>query len=120
MNVFLNLEREYQLAELDRDTAALERLFADDLFYTTFRGVVADKAAAVASAANPARNLERFELCDLTVLPMGEVTVVTGRAEMELHVGGTDLSGAYRFTHVFRWRNGRWQIAVAHGCRVIA
>ena len=116
----LRLEREYQRAELERDTSTLEQLFADDLYYTTFRGAVAGKAAAVSSAADPRRNLTRFELTDLNVLPMGDVAVVTGRADMQMDMAGADYSGGYRFTHVYRQHEGSWQIAVAQGTRISA
>jgi hypothetical protein len=96
----VELEATYVSAELARDTATLNHLFAADLVYTTFRGVVADKAAALRSAADERVKLTRLEVSDMSVLPLEKVAVVTGRADIEMQFAGVNYSGGFQYTHI--------------------
>ena len=43
----------------------------------------------------------------------GEAAVITGRSTIKAKVKGQDVSGEYRFTHVWIKRSDRWQVSPA-------
>src|SRR6478672_11851269 len=79
----MRLEQAYNDAQVKRDRATLEQLWADDYLYTHSNGAVMTKAQ--------------------------DVAVVTGRLVMEGRAVRY-ASGPRRFTDLFVRRNGRWQL----------
>jgi len=51
---------------------------------------------------------------EIDVRPLGDVAVVQG----VMHCASDDPPALNRYTHVWQWRDGRWQAVVAHMTRV--
>ena len=97
-------------AQVHKDRATLERLWADDYLYTHSNGSVMTKAQDIADTMSGNMTWTSAKLEELEVRLYGEVGIVTGRLTMQ----GTAkeyASGPRRFTDIFVNRNGRWQLA---------
>lgn len=92
------------------DTAALDKLLADDLDYCHSNGECEDKSAYLDSfkaGTMKYRSIEptvdRFKL-------VGPVAIILGHAHINATRNGTDLNMDIGYTSVFAWRDGRWQL----------
>jgi ketosteroid isomerase-like protein len=101
-----------------RDTAFLERHLSDDYVSTFPDGTVLDKkgeieavkAGAVAFTETPR---------EMKVRIYGEVAVITGRSTIEAKVKGQDVTGEYRFTHVWIKQSDGWQVVASQVTRIV-
>jgi ketosteroid isomerase-like protein len=102
------LDQAYNDAQVHKDRAALERLWADDYLYTHSNGSVATKAEDLADTMT-GMSWTAARLDATKVRVYGDVGIVTGRLTM---VGASKsyASGARRFTDIFVKRGGRWQL----------
>jgi ketosteroid isomerase-like protein len=97
-----------------RDVGVLSRLFASDYVFTSASGQTWGRDRAIADCADPRLSVERLELDVERVIVLAEAAVVVGRSEVKGSIGDESLSGAFRFTHVWRREDGRWQIVAGH------
>jgi ketosteroid isomerase-like protein len=105
-------QREQALAS--GDIAALDRIDADDLVYTNWRGVSLTKAEHLADIK--ARNLSfqsSFKHNDVQVVVHGNTGIVTGLSKTNVVYKGNATSGSRKFVNVFVKENGRW-LCVVH------
>jgi ketosteroid isomerase-like protein len=105
-------QREQALAS--GDIAALDRIDADDLVYTNWRGVTLTKAEHLADIK--ARNLSfrsSFTHNDVQVVVHGNTGIVTGLSKTNVVYKGNAPSGSRKFVNVFVKENGRW-LCVVH------
>ncbi len=111
----LALEHAWAKAYLERDVAALDRLVADDWFYTDADGKVTSKAQDIADVRSGTYQATEFMMSDLQVRTYGDTAVVTGRQTEIATLAGKDASAVYRVTDVWkRSENGRWQAIASH------
>jgi ketosteroid isomerase-like protein len=116
--VLLYLERDWNTAEMKRDTAWFERTLTDD-----YRGVDGATGKATTKAEDIAgfksNTVDSASLSGLDVRMQGETAVVTGLTHNK---GKNDKGVAFdrkvRFTDVWVKRNGRWQVLSSHGTDV--
>jgi ketosteroid isomerase-like protein len=113
------VENAWSEATVKRDTAALQRLYADEYISTDPTGAVMNKTQDIAGVQGGEFVLVSFKIDDLKVQSHGAVAVVTGRNTLKGTWKGKPVDGPYRFTDVFVKRDGRWQ-AVATQSTVIA
>ena len=105
----IKVEHAWSDAVVKHDGAALQRLYADEYFYTDSDGVVRNKTQDISDITSGKVKIASYVLDDLKVHVYGETAVVTGRNTLKGTFEGKDISGAYRFTDVFVKRAGRWQ-----------
>ena len=105
----LKLESNWGDALLKNDTAALERIYADEYLFTDSEGVTWNKSQDLANTKSGASKITSFKLEDMKVHVYGEAAVVTGKTILKGTFQGKDISGQHRFTDVFVKRAGRWQ-----------
>lgn len=110
---------EWPRANVQGDVKWFEQHLADELMLTTGRtGEVTTKAQELASirASQGAGSTEKIE--DLRVHAYGDTAVTT----FKIDVSGTDNTGPYhrvaRYTEVWVFRDGRWQLAASHSSLV--
>ena len=115
----IKLENDWSTAQQKRDTAFLQKLFADEFLSTDAGGAAFNRAQEIANWTSEGTRLESFLLSDLKVHVYGDAAVVTGVNTIKGTFKGQDMSGAYRFTDVFVKRGGRWQ-AVATQAAFVA
>lgn len=104
----------------DRDQAALEKLFADEMIVTTGDGKTRGKAEELeVLKPDPNPKLRTISVVNenVRVKVYGDVAVVTSLTRMRLEMNGIGSEAAMRYTAVFVKRDGRWQIAALHTTR---
>ncbi len=111
------LNEEGAKAYLQRDTKALERIWADDFIFTNPFGEVTTKAQEIANVKSGELTFESFTTDDVQVRTFVDVAVLTGRATVKGHYKGQDISGRYRYTDTYVKLEGRWQIIAAQATR---
>ena len=105
--------------QLNSDTAALDRLWADDHIFTNPLGVVQTKAQRLAEIQSGGRKLELFSIADVQVsVYYGNTAVVTSRAMLKGQRQGQDISGQYRGIDVYVKKQGQWQVVAAQATRI--
>jgi ketosteroid isomerase-like protein len=105
-------------AQLNNDTAALDRLWADDHIFTNPLGVVQTKAQRLAEIQSGGRKLELFSIADVQVRVYGDTAVVTSRALLKGQRQGQDISGQFRGIDVYVKKQGSWQVVAAQATRI--
>ena len=113
----MQVEREWVDALLKRDTAALERILADDWAGISWDGKNNNKAQAIADLQSALR-IESINLEPMKVRVLGDTAVVTGGDTEKTQYEGKDISGRYLWTDVFVNRDGRWQAVASQSTRV--
>ncbi len=97
-----------------RDVDALSRLLAADYVFTSAQGETWGRDRAMADLTDPQLSVALIAVDVDGVVALGEVGVVTGRSEVDGHIGERSISGVFRFTHVWRRREGEWEIVAGH------
>ena len=101
----------YRTALLQRDVAALEKIWADDYVFVNASGEVLTKAQRLANAKSGATTLDSIkEEENVTVRIYQNSAVATSRVTIKGQYSGQPTSGQYRSTHV--WVKGAegWQL----------
>ncbi|MBI1956761.1 MAG: nuclear transport factor 2 family protein [Acidobacteria bacterium] len=112
------LENERMKALVRHDTKALEPFFSDGYILTTFDGLVLDKASFLAGINPDDLTLEFTNYEDVRVRIYGETAVVTGKVTRKGRSRGRDISGEFRYTHVWVRLQGRWQLVANQEARI--
>jgi hypothetical protein len=119
----MQLERDIGKANVNRDAAFFERVEADEFIFTDSSGGTTTKREdvdGVKAPANPDARLLSYDVDDMKVSLYGKTAVVTGRATTKGVFKGQDWSRQSRFTDMFVWREGRWQLVAGHSSRIPA
>jgi ketosteroid isomerase-like protein len=95
----------------------LEKTLADE-WVANNDGQVVKKAQSLAELKSGAYKVESLSLSDMKALVLGETAVVLGVATEKSSNKGKDTSGQYRWTDVFKKRDGRWQCVSSHNNKV--
>lgn len=103
-----SLENERNVAILNGDAAALDRMTADDYTFITLRGELRTKSEIVKGFRSGSFKYESRQISDLNIRVYGNTAVVTGRSNQKGVENGKDYSGDYRFTRMYVRQNGRW------------
>jgi hypothetical protein len=117
----MQLERDIGKANVDRDYAFFDRVEADEFIFTGADGSLLSKQEDLKSLkepANPDFTLLAYEVEEMDVHLYEKTAVVTGRVTTKRRYKGTESLSQSRFTDVFVWRDGRWQIVAGHSSRV--
>jgi ketosteroid isomerase-like protein len=96
------------------DTAAVERIVADDYLNTTAEGSVLNKEQDTASLKSGDVKFESAATEDVKVRLFGKTAVVTGIGRFKGTYKGRPFTVNERFTDVYVKRHDRWQPVAAH------
>jgi ketosteroid isomerase-like protein len=105
----LDLEQRWLTAAMQRDTATLGQILADDFVDVTYKGSLSDKAGHLKVSLAPANTRQTLE--DLKVRFYGDTGIVTG--QNTIAAKDHSFTARVRFTDVFVKRAGRWQAVSA-------
>jgi ketosteroid isomerase-like protein len=98
------------------DTATANRLYSDDLHWTSVSGAIKDKRTELTDVA-PAQGLvmEYFRTAGVVIREVGSAMVVTGAASWAYTMNGQRAEVTRRYTHVYA-RGGSlgWRIHAVH------
>ena len=100
------------------DTAALGRLLAPDLTYTHTDGEQDTKDDFLRSLGSGALRYDSITPEARQVRVFESTAIVTGRSAMRVESGGNPASFSIRYLAVYRWAEGRWQLAAWQSTRV--
>jgi ketosteroid isomerase-like protein len=110
----LALERMWNQAQVQRDSAALATMIGDKFVSTEYDGEVSDRGKFLADIADPKLELTEMNIKDVKVIIFGEAAVVTGTYRTK----GTYNSKAYqhvgRFTDTWVFSGGKWECMASH------
>ncbi len=112
----LQVEREYVRANLDRDTATLDRLLADEFTIRSYRRVISTKEERLDLLRDMSFAFESFRTSDVSVEVDGDNATVKGWAVLQTRddYGNIHVRGPYHYTRLLEKRDGRWQIVSVH------
>lgn len=113
----LQLERELSEAALRRDVAGLDRIFATEWAANT-DGLVVKKAQILAELKSGVYKIESLTLSEMKAIVLGETAVAVGLSTAKSTYRGKDSSGQFRWTDVFKKRDGRWQCVSSYNNKV--
>ena len=106
----MQVEREYIQANLNRDTATLDNILADE-FTISSRWKIANKAQRLALLDNPDFAFEDIHVDYADMEVNGDTAVVKGKAYTRTSYGDEEfISPIYRFTRNYERRDGSWRI----------
>ena len=109
---------ELNTALASNDSAALDRIYADDYTLVSPSGAVTTKAQRLAAFKSGELKYESISVDEVNIRSYGDTAVVTDRATVKLQDKGKDLSGQYRVTLTFVKMKGAWQLVAAQNTRI--
>ena len=112
--ILIALEEQWARVVQRGDMTALDTIIADDDVGTTASGQVQSKADYLADFGTGDRRVFMLTTEDLDVRVYGHVGVLTHGGHAQSEFRGQPVDGAFRWTHVFVERNGRWQAVANH------
>ena len=103
---------QYRTALMKRDTAALERIWADDYTFINASGTVLTKAERLANAKSGATNLGTIESDPNIKIRVygGDVAVAISRVTIKGQYSGKATSGQFQSSIVFAKTPSGWQL----------
>ena len=115
----IRIEREIGRANLDCDYRYFDQVEADDLIFTDAAGGVTDKKQDMAGEKDCHKTDGTYDVDDAEVRLFGGTAVVTGRVTTtRKNKEDKVVVRRSRFTDVFVWRDGRWQLVAGHSSRI--
>ncbi len=111
----IELERQLSDALVREDAAVLDRLWSNDLVFTSPNGKVSNKAQRLAGQKPSAQTHESTNTNDqVKVYLYGNTAIVTVLSTWKGKAGTQEYSDQYQATHVWAKQQGRWQLVAAH------
>ncbi|HLK52254.1 MAG TPA: nuclear transport factor 2 family protein [Candidatus Angelobacter sp.] len=118
-NDLLQIEREIGRANLDCDYKYFDRVEGEDFIFTDAAGTVSDKKQDMAGEKDCRKTDAKYDVDNSEVRLFGNTAVVTGRITIARKNKEEKLvTRRSRFTDVFVWRDGRWQLVAGHSSRI--
>jgi ketosteroid isomerase-like protein len=109
------LNDEWVKAMVRGDGETLDRIMADDFFFTyPLEGD--DKAQFIADVTSGDLKIEHITREQCSVRIFGSAAVLTARDSATWLYHGRELSGQYKIIKVFAERGGRWQLCAIQAC----
>jgi hypothetical protein len=120
-NDLMQLERDIGKANIENNYSFFDRVEAEEFVFTDAGGGVTTKKQdleGLKQPANPDVRLVAYEVDEMKVTLYDNTAVVTGRVTTKRVIKGTEALSKSRFTDVFVWRQGRWQLVAGHSSRI--
>ena len=111
------LERDWVSAIVKKDTAALDRLLAEEFAGVSPTAHYYDKRMAIDDLTTGTYQVESMALDEVSVNAYGGFAVAFASQQEKSRYAGTDISGHYHYTNVWVNRDDRWQVVASHGTR---
>ena len=116
----IDLDRKRMQAMAAKDIATLESLLADDLVYTHSSARLDTKQSLIVGMTSGSTVYTGVEPSDVKAQDFGDTVVLTGVCQIKVIANGTPNAFGVRFTDVYAWRNGRWQMVTWQSTRLPA
>lgn len=113
------IEEAWRSAVLKGNVAAMDALLADDYMAITASGTLETKEKALANMRAGVVHFNSIGLSERKVRFYGTAALVTSRAEVSGTSPSRDISGSFRYTHVYaRDAQGKWKIVSFEASRI--
>ena len=118
-NDLLQIEREIGRANLDCDYKYFDQVEGEDFIFTDAAGTVSSKKQDMAGEKDCRKSDAKYDVDNTEVRLFGNAAVVTGRITI-VHKNKEEklVTRRSRFTDVFVYRDGRWQLVAGHSSRI--
>lgn len=118
-NDLLQIEREIGRANFECDYKYFDRIEGDEFIFTSPSGEVITKKQDLAGEKDCHKFNGSYNLEETQISLYGNTAVFTGRVAISgKNKEGKDFTHRSRFTDVFTWRDGRWQIVAGHSSKI--
>lgn len=120
-NELMQLERDIGKANMERDYAFFDRVEAEEFIFTDSGGSVTNKKQDLEGLKQPPNldvKLVAYDVDEMRVMLYKKTAVVTGRVTARRTLKDAAVTTQSRFTDVFVWRQGRWQLVAGHSSRI--
>ena len=115
----VRIENEIGRANRECDYRYFREIEADEFIFTDAKGAVTTKAEDLASEKDCRRADYGQSIDQPRLLFYGSVAVLNARNSIVSRpTDGTPVTRFTRFTDVFVWRDGRWQLVSGHSSRI--
>ena len=113
------IEHRLAAAWVENDRSVIEKVLADDWSVIDLTGRMLTKADVLEEAfATKDRKIASMRIDDLSVRPFGDWAIVTGRTYVTGEYQGATAEVTLRFTDVFAYRAGNWQVVASQATLV--
>ena len=112
------LESVWNEAHLRGDAAALDKLWAEDLFVTVPDMPVMNKEESLAIWKSGKMKFDIYRTSDIRIRVYGDSAVVTGQLVRIRDANSKEFEDDWRFTKVYVRRQGKWLVVTWHGSHV--
>jgi uncharacterized protein (TIGR02246 family) len=110
---------EYNQALLSKDTAALDRIWADNLTFINLRGQLLGKQDRIENIKTGATAFKSIDLTEKKIRVFGETAVATCKVAIEGQYSGQPGSGNFAVTVVLHRTQGEWQMVAVQMTRIL-
>lgn len=108
------IEERLATAWVEGNRSFIEQLLADDWSVTDLTGRILKKAEVLEEAfGSKDRQVVSMQIDDINVRSFGDWAIVTGRTKAAGEYQGEVVEVMLRFTDVFVYRNGNWQVVAS-------
>jgi ketosteroid isomerase-like protein len=115
----IRIEREIGQANFDCDYKYFAKVEAEEFVFTDASGGLTTRKEDLAGEKNCRKSEGSYVLDETLVSVYGNTAVLTSRATTSgRNKDGSAFSRKNRFTDVFVWRDGRWQLVAGHSSRI--
>jgi len=108
------LERLWNEAQVNRDSAALDALVSSRFVNTEWDGTITDKQSFLADIKDPRYRPTSANVQDMKMNFFGDAAVVTGVYRTQGTFQGKAYDHVGRFTDTWVYELGRWQCVASH------
>lgn len=104
-------ERQRFAAQVSKDYTALDKLLADDLFYTHSSGNTDGKASYIQSIRDGKSKYDAIESQEMKVRVYGNAAIINGVCLIKAMNNGETINTRLRYTDVYVKKGNQWQLA---------
>jgi ketosteroid isomerase-like protein len=108
----LKFEDERNQAILNRDTATLDRMYADEITWTMSDGDLLNKQQVLANIGSENQRLFSIEHFDRRIHVFGNTVVLTATSNSSERYKDKMITVPRRFTNVYVKQDGHWKLVV--------
>jgi uncharacterized protein (TIGR02246 family) len=107
--VFRELENRISHAVMTGDAAEMNKLFASDYTSVGVSGKIRSRAEVIEAYSSRTLAISTAQTEKITVRQYGDIAIVVGFITVSGKEGGTDITGRYAFTRVYKRESGEWR-----------
>lgn len=115
----LQIEREIGRANFECDYKYFARIEGEEFIFTSPSGEVITRQQDLAGEKDCHKTVASYDLDETQISLYDKTAVFTARVTISgKNKEGKPFTRRSRFTDVFTWRDGRWQIVAGHSSRI--